>query len=111
MAVIAWDATTILTGNPRPAYAGLGEIYFYGLIGVELAVVMLAAPAAAAGAICLGPRRSGTLDHILVTDLSDAEIVLGKLGARLLPVFGLVGLFLAGDGHQLAAWAGSTPLH
>jgi ABC-type transport system involved in multi-copper enzyme maturation permease subunit len=32
----------------------------------------------------------GTLDHILVTDLSDAEIVLGKLGARLFPVFGLL---------------------
>ncbi len=89
MAVIASDSTTILTGNPVRAYAGLGERYFYGLIGVELAIVMLAAPAAAAGAICTD-RARGTLDHILVTDLSDAEIVLGKLGARLLPVFGLV---------------------
>ena len=89
MAVIAWDSTTIVAGNPARAYADLGECYFYALIGVELAIVMLAAPAAAAGAIC-ADRASGTLDHILVTDLSDAEIVLGKLGARLLPVFGLV---------------------
>ncbi len=89
MAVIAWNSSSIVTGNPGRAYAGLGELYFYGLIGVELAIVMLAAPAAAAGAIC-ADRARGTLDHILVTDLSDAEIVLGKLGARLLPVFGLV---------------------
>ena len=68
-------------GESPAAYAGLGEIYFYGLIGVELAVVMLAGPAAAAGAIC-ADRAHGTLDHILVTDLSDAEIVLGKLGAH-----------------------------
>ena len=97
MAVIAWNSTTILTGNPGLAYAGLGELYFYGLIGVELAIVMLAAPAAAAGAIC-GDRARGTLDHILVTDLSDAEIVLGKLGR---PAAGIRpgGLFLAGDGH------------
>ena len=59
------------------------------MIGVELALVMLAAPAATAGAICLD-RARGTLAHMLMTDLSDAEIVLGKLAARLLPVFGLV---------------------
>jgi ABC-type transport system involved in multi-copper enzyme maturation permease subunit len=89
MAMIAWDSSTILTGNPGRTYAGLGERYFYGLIGVELAIVMLAAPAATAGAIC-AERARGTLDHILVTDVSDAEIVLGKLGARLLPALGLV---------------------
>jgi ABC-type Na+ efflux pump permease subunit len=50
---------------------------------------MLAAPAATAGAICVD-RARGTLDHMLMTDLSDTEIVLGKLAARLLPVFGLV---------------------
>src|SRR5437868_5067885 len=33
-------------------YAKLGESYFYALIGVELALVMLAAPASTAGAIC-----------------------------------------------------------
>ncbi len=89
MAVIAWNATRDLTGNAVRDYAKLGESYFYGLIGVELAIVMLAAPAATAGAICVD-RARGTLDHILVTDLSDPEVVLGKLGARLLPVMGLV---------------------
>ena len=70
-------------------YAALGEAYFYAIIGVELTLVMLAAPAATAGAICVD-RARGTLTHMLVTELSDAEIVLGKLAARLLPILGLV---------------------
>ena len=70
-------------------YARLGEYYYYVLVGVELSLVMLAAPAATAGAICLD-RARGTLTHVLATDLSDSEIVLGKLAARLLPVLGLV---------------------
>ena len=70
-------------------YANLGIAYFIAMIGVELALVILAAPAATAGAICID-RARGTLAHMLMTDLSDTEIVLGKLAARLLPVFGLV---------------------
>ncbi len=70
-------------------YAALGESYFYAIIGVELTLVMLAAPAATAGSICVD-RARGTLTHVLATDLSDPEIVLGKLAARLLPVLGLV---------------------
>jgi ABC-type transport system involved in multi-copper enzyme maturation permease subunit len=70
-------------------YAQLGAAYFYAIVGVELVLVMLAAPAATAGAICLD-RSRGTLEHMMATDLSDSEIVLGKLGARLLPVFGLI---------------------
>lgn len=69
--------------------AKLGETFFIGLIGTQLTLVLLAAPAATAGAICLD-RASGTMAHLLVTDLSDSEIVLGKLAARLVPVLGLV---------------------
>jgi ABC-type transport system involved in multi-copper enzyme maturation permease subunit len=76
------------TPTPR-AQAEIGELYFYALIGVEMALVLLAAPAATAGTICLD-RSRGTLAHLLTTDLSDPEIVLGKLAARLVPVFGLV---------------------
>src|SRR5262249_20592590 len=46
-------------------------------------------PAAAAGSICTD-RARGTLEHILVTDLSDVEIVLGKLAARLAPIVGMI---------------------
>jgi ABC-type transport system involved in multi-copper enzyme maturation permease subunit len=66
-----------------------GESFFYALVGIQLALVLLAAPAYTAGAVCLD-RARGTLLHLLATDLSDAEIVLGKLAARLIPVLGLV---------------------
>jgi ABC-type transport system involved in multi-copper enzyme maturation permease subunit len=89
MAIIAWNRAVSRPGISTAEFAKLGESYFYALIGVEMAIVMLAAPAATAGAICLD-RSRGNLAHMLVTDLSDAEIVLGKLAARLLPVLGLV---------------------
>jgi ABC-type transport system involved in multi-copper enzyme maturation permease subunit len=77
------------TANSWNDYAELGQGYFTAMIGLEIALVLLAAPAATAGAICLD-RARGTLAHMLMTDLSDAEIVFGKLAARLLPVLGLV---------------------
>jgi ABC-type transport system involved in multi-copper enzyme maturation permease subunit len=89
MGTIAWSSTTPIQPNAWREYARLGEQYFYAMIGVDLALVMLAAPAATAGAICMD-RARGTLDHMLATDLSDPEIVLGKLAARLLPVLGLI---------------------
>ena len=63
--------------------------FFNAITGIQLALVLLAAPAATAGAVCLDKAR-GTLDHVMVTDLSDAEVVLGKLAARLVPVLGTV---------------------
>jgi len=89
MAAIAWSNEALVEGVSAREYARLGEYYFYALIGLDLSLVMLAAPAATAGAICF-ERARGTLAHILATDLSDSEIVLGKLAARLLPVLGLV---------------------
>jgi ABC-type transport system involved in multi-copper enzyme maturation permease subunit len=89
MMTIASSYTSPFMENTAQRFAKLGERYFYALIGVELALVMLAAPAAMAGAICLD-RARGNLAHVMATDLSDSEIVLGKLAARLLPVLGLV---------------------
>ena len=60
--------------------AEYGERFYTTIVSIELTLVLLAAPAATAGAICLDKAR-GTLDHMLATDLSNAEIVLGKLGA------------------------------
>ena len=62
---------------------------FRAIVFTLLSLVLLAAPAATAGAICQD-RSSGSLAQLLATDLSDAEIVLGKLGVRLVPVVGLV---------------------
>ena len=67
----------------------LGQSFFLLLASVQVGLVLLAAPAATAGAVCLD-RSRGALTHALVTDLSDAEIVLGKLAARLLPVFAVI---------------------
>ena len=89
VASIATSRTAMHRGGAWREYAALGESYFYAIIGVVLTLVMLAAPAATAGAICVD-RARGTLTHMLVTDLSDPEIVLGKLAARLLPILGLV---------------------
>src|SRR5262245_52091522 len=70
-------------------HAIVGEALFYGFFGALLSVVMLAAPAATAGAVCIAKAR-GTLLHLLVTELTSWEIVWGKLAARLIPVFGLI---------------------
>jgi len=71
------------------ASAAVGESFFCAIIGTQLTLVLLAAPAFAAGAICMDKSR-GVLIHLLVTDLSSAEIILGKLAARLMAVLGLV---------------------
>ena len=73
--------------------AGYGQSLFTTIVSIELTLVILAAPAATAGAVCLDKAR-GTLDHMLATDLSNAEIVLGKLGVRLAPVLGLIACVL-----------------
>ena len=65
--------------NSLAEAAEIGRLFFQTVIAVQLAVVLLAAPAATAGAICVDKAR-GTLLHAFVTDLTDREIILGKLG-------------------------------
>jgi ABC-type transport system involved in multi-copper enzyme maturation permease subunit len=67
----------------------LGQLFYLAIATVQIVLVLLVAPAATAGSICLD-RARGTLTHTLVTDLTSSEIVLGKLAARLLPVLSLV---------------------
>jgi ABC-type transport system involved in multi-copper enzyme maturation permease subunit len=78
---------------PRNELARFGQRLYLTIVSIELAIVLLLAPVATAGAVCLDKAR-GTLDHMLTTDLSNAEIVLGKLGVRLAPVLGLVACVL-----------------
>jgi ABC-type transport system involved in multi-copper enzyme maturation permease subunit len=80
------DGTGDLSGR-QLAEIGQG---FYGVTTlILLGLVGLAAPAATAGAICLDKAR-GNLTLLFATDLTDAEIVLGKLVGRLVPVLGLI---------------------
>lgn len=67
----------------------LGQGLFGGLVGVQLVLALLAAPAATAGTVCHDKARGGLI-QLLATDLSSAEIILGKLAARLMPVLSLV---------------------
>jgi ABC-type transport system involved in multi-copper enzyme maturation permease subunit len=67
----------------------VARVFFGTTTMILLGLVGLAAPAAAAGSICLD-RARGNLTLLFATDLSDAEIVLGKLAARLVPVLGLI---------------------
>ncbi|OJW20677.1 MAG: hypothetical protein BGO49_03630 [Planctomycetales bacterium 71-10] len=69
--------------------AEVGRAFYAVTTLILLGLVGLAAPAATAGAICLDKAR-GNLTLLFATDLADAEIVLGKLGARLVPVLGLI---------------------
>jgi ABC-type transport system involved in multi-copper enzyme maturation permease subunit len=83
------DAAIAAAPSSFRALAELGERIYVAVVGTQLTLVLLAAPAATAGAICLD-RSRGTLTHLLVTDLTDREIVLGKLAARITPVLALV---------------------
>ena len=87
---VAWlSGRRSLSGLMIQDLAEVGELFFYAIIGTQLVLVLLVAPAATAGALCLDKTR-GTLLHLLATDLSDVEIVLGKLVARAIPALGLV---------------------
>jgi ABC-type transport system involved in multi-copper enzyme maturation permease subunit len=84
-----------LGGHDRPReptlreQAAIGRGFYVVMNLIMLGLVGLAAPAATAGAICLDKAR-GNLALLFATDLTDAEIVLGKLAARLVPVLGLI---------------------
>jgi ABC-type transport system involved in multi-copper enzyme maturation permease subunit len=71
------------------ALAAVGEAFFLALSGTQLVLVLLAAPAYTAGSICLDKAR-GMLAHMLITDLSAAEIVVGKLASQGLGVLSLL---------------------
>src|SRR5438270_6870324 len=73
----------------RKMLAEMGEKFFYAVVGTQLTLVLLVAPAVTGGAVCVDKTR-GTLLHLLTTDLTNAEIILGKLTTRLITLFSLV---------------------
>lgn len=90
LAVLAltWTLAEQAFGD-REELARVAYRFYLGVVIVQMAVVLLAAPAATAGALCVDKTR-GTLLHVFATDLRSGEIVLGKLAARLAPVLGLM---------------------
>ncbi len=77
------------SGATMQVLALSGEKFFYSLAAIQLAMALLVAPAATAGAICQD-RARGIFAQLAATDLSDSEIVLGKLGSRLAPILGVL---------------------
>lgn len=83
---LIWDAN-----EWRLRYAGPGVIrvqaeiaeeFYYGVVGVQYAAVVLFAPLFLAGVIA-SEREEKTLDLLLTTQLRDREIILGKLFSRI----------------------------
>lgn len=74
--------------NPQ-ARAQFAGSFFAGLMALQFLVVLLLTPIYTAGAIS-EERERRSLEFLLVTELTDGEIVLGILGARLAKLMLLV---------------------
>jgi ABC-type transport system involved in multi-copper enzyme maturation permease subunit len=86
----AWLSRASNQGVPTiQIMASVGQGFFSAIAFTQLTFTLMVAPASTAGAICQD-RSSGKLEQLLTTELSDSEIILGKLAARLLPMLGLV---------------------
>ncbi len=95
---ILWWSNLDTSGPGQPPGSGTatlralsraGASFFYALASVQLSIILLVAPAATAGALCQD-RARGVLAQMATTDLSDSEIVLGKLCSRLAPTLALL---------------------
>jgi ABC-type transport system involved in multi-copper enzyme maturation permease subunit len=64
----------------------LAEAFFALFLSVQIAAVMVVTPAYTAGVVAEEKQRR-TLEFILATDLTNREVVLGLLGARLSNLF------------------------
>ncbi len=92
LGVVALSSTDPYAPGHAPTIqeqAAAGQAFSVAIVMTQLGMILLVAPAATAGTLCLD-RQRGTLAHVMSTDLTNAEVVLGKLFARMLPVFGLV---------------------
>ncbi len=69
--------------------ASIGRGFFAAIVFTQLTLVLLAVPAMTASSICQDKAR-GNLTQLLMTDLSDREIVLGKMAARLIPLLAMI---------------------
>ncbi len=101
--VLVWSSQTHSGPVSVRQMAEAGQSAFFILNLLQIVAVLAIAPAATAGAICLD-RSRGTLDHVFTTDLSNREIILGKLAARLGPVWALIACTL--PVAMLATWLG-----
>ncbi len=69
--------------------AEMAQAFFLTITTMQLVVVLLVGPAIVAGTIAQ-ERQRRTIEYLFATDLSNLEIVLGKLAARLVHLFFIV---------------------
>jgi hypothetical protein len=89
------------------AMRAFGWLTYVILATIQVTLVLIVAPACASDAVGRG-RARGRLKHLLVTDLSALEIVLGSSLARLVPVLTLLLAALPVVMLEVA-WFGSDP--
>ncbi len=87
--ILMWTAWQSLIGwrivREFGVLARFGGVLFYGFVLIQLTLILFFAPLAAATAVAHEKDRR-TFVLLLMTDLSDLEIVLGKLTASLLQI-------------------------
>jgi len=87
---VVWASHRIVTSDSEVQnLARIGSSFYSVIVGIELALALLVAPAATAGSIC-DDRANGSLALLMTTDLSDSEIALGRLASRLLSMLGVI---------------------
>jgi len=89
LAVVAAGPRDAPGVNPAARLTGLAGEVFWHLVLAQGAAVLLLTPALVAGAIAVEVERK-TLHDLLTSTLTSAEIVVGKMAARLLHVAVLV---------------------
>jgi hypothetical protein len=80
------------TEDPTAGFRELAEIgsaLTNAILAVELCLVFLLVPAITAGAVC-APRATGELALMMTTQITNAEIVLGKVASHLVVVLGVI---------------------
>lgn len=88
----SWVETLGATLTPRQA-ANFSLSVYAGLFLTQLLLVLVLTPALVSGVIA-SEKQSKTLHYVMASTLSSAEIVLGKLGARMLHVAVFLGVSL-----------------
>src|SRR5205085_11336321 len=81
-----WEALFNEVRLSRQQMSQVAWSFFLAFLAVQIAGVLFVTPAYTAGAIAQEKERR-TLEFLLVTDLSNREIVLGILAARLANLF------------------------